>query len=97
MVKQDFFLNLIRKSLSLGNRKFIKFALASISPEQFEESINRKLKQTDNDPCSMIELVKQNIESRLIHLNNDQIIELWEMAKTEGVISAIKKLYHCKL
>lgn len=85
------------KCLSLAyvsNAKMLKLAVAFMSPEQFEQSTNRKLKQTDSDPCSMVELMKQDIENRLIHLNNDQSIELWEMAKAEGVIPAIKKLYH---
>lgn len=81
-------------SAYIANAKTLKLAIASISPEEFEESTNWKLKQLDGDHCSNIELMKLEIESRLIHLNNAQSIELWELAKAEGIIPAIKKLYH---
>lgn len=80
-------------SAYIANRKFIRFALASVSPEEFQEIINRKLIQTPGDPISMTDLMYHAIENKLIHLDNDSSITLWKLALSHGIVPAIKKLY----
>lgn len=81
----------------VSNRKMLKFAMESLSPNQFEEIIKRKLVQIGDDTCTRTELMKEDIQHKLIRLDNTQSLHLWMLAKEKGIVEAIRQLYLNKL
>lgn len=83
-------------SAYVAEKKFIKFAVATISPDEFEKIIKRTLYQTKGFVVSKQELMAESLQDKFAHMDNETTIDAWNIALKEGISPTIKHIYLCK-